>query len=108
MKIVTMKKSGKRLALSDRRAALFVKMGIARVDEDIVVKSAVPSTVSAGGTEEEPTEPEEEPTEPEDTADDAKTAKPKTRKQRNYKRRDMQAEEPKCRENWKRYSSISE
>lgn len=101
MKIVIMKKSRRRLALSDRRAALFVKMGIARVDEDIVVKAAIPAATSAD-------EAEEELPESEDAGNDTETAKPKTRKQRNYKRRDMQAEEPKCRENWKRYSSISE
>jgi len=46
MKIMVMKRSGKRLFLSDRRAAIFQKMGIAYEDFQPVVKRPLPQSKS--------------------------------------------------------------
>jgi hypothetical protein len=76
MKTMVMKRSGKRLFLSDRRAAIFKKMGVAYEDSQPVIKrpliEAMPAEV----------EMEQEPQRP--------------RSRRRYKRRDMEAEEQNC------------
>lgn len=101
--------------MSERRAALFTKMGIAHEDSAVVVKSKVPLPVQAeeepveGGIDSEELAQEElvgeEPAE-EEIGGKVKN-KPKSRRQ--YKRRDLQAEEgPACRKEWKRFSSSSD
>lgn len=79
MKTMIMKRSGKRLVVSDRKAAIYVLMGIAFEDLQPVVK--VPLVKTKPIEEPEP-DPRPEPQKP--------------IKRRRYRRRDMRAEESNC------------
>lgn len=72
MQIIKMRKTGKRLAVSDRKAGLFVRMGVADLLDKPVVKQPLPADP----------DPIDQGSEPED--------KPIRRR---YRRRDMDAEE---------------
>lgn len=80
MKTMIMKRSGKRLVVSDRKAAIYTLMGIAFEDLQPVVKVPLVKVPQVKTKPIEESEPEPQ--------------KPTSR--RRYRRRDMRAEESNC------------
>lgn len=88
MKIMVMKRSGKRLLMSDRRAVIFQKMGVAFEDSQPVKKRPLPQIKSIFETLMDAAEEAGE--KGICVADVLGNEKPKRRR---YRRRDMEAEE---------------
>lgn len=79
MKTMIMKRSGKRLVVSDRKAAIYVLMGIAFEDLQPVVKAPLVKTKPIEKPEPDPELGPQKPT-----------------RRRRYRRRDMDAEDNNC------------